>query len=294
MFVYGCVYRDQDDPYGFKGEHCYLREGYGPTLIENIAESLDIRLNHVVTKVTYHSGGTNEENSDPSSLNSSGKENGRSNESGGESTSEVIEILSADDEDDSTRSKHNGSNNPNGSDATDHSQLDDIETKNNPNNPKNDSSKRPGGGGGGVTVRVRISTPRIYPSPHSVVPSPALKNEGEGSENKEVVEYKDFVADQVLVTASLGVLKSGIIEFEPALPAWKTDSIAKLGFGLINKVVLEFEEVFWTNDDHFGCLPADVKQPPGRYYIFWNLHNAMGKASLSLSLARSLIPLCMY
>jgi hypothetical protein len=46
---------DQDDPFGFKGDHCYLREGYGPTLIENIAESLDVRLNHVVETISYPS-----------------------------------------------------------------------------------------------------------------------------------------------------------------------------------------------------------------------------------------------
>jgi vacuolar protein sorting-associated protein 33A len=43
-------------------------------------------------------------------------------------------------------------------------------------------------------------------------------------------------ADAVVVTVSLGVLKSGNIVFEPELPAQKTDAITRLGFGLLNKV----------------------------------------------------------
>jgi protoporphyrinogen oxidase len=45
-------------------------------------------------------------------------------------------------------------------------------------------------------------------------------------------------ADAVVVTASLGVLKSGMITFDPELPVRKTDAISRLGFGLLNKVRL--------------------------------------------------------
>jgi monoamine oxidase len=51
-------------------------------------------------------------------------------------------------------------------------------------------------------------------------------------DNEEVVQ-----ADAVVVTASLGVLKSGAITFEPELPESKTSAISRLGFGLLNKVV---------------------------------------------------------
>jgi monoamine oxidase len=43
-------------------------------------------------------------------------------------------------------------------------------------------------------------------------------------------------ADAVVLTVSLGVLKSGDISFDPELPDNKKDAISRLGFGLLNKV----------------------------------------------------------
>lgn len=40
----------------------------------------------------------------------------------------------------------------------------------------------------------------------------------------------------MIITLPLGCLKAGDIEFQPALPEWKTDAIAKLGYGNLNKV----------------------------------------------------------
>lgn len=45
-------------------------------------------------------------------------------------------------------------------------------------------------------------------------------------------------ADQVVLTAPLGVLKRGSIEFDPPLPDWKSSCIDRMGFGLLNKVCL--------------------------------------------------------
>ena len=42
--------------------------------------------------------------------------------------------------------------------------------------------------------------------------------------------------DAVIVTASLGVLKRGGIQFSPALPERKLGAIKRLGFGVLNKV----------------------------------------------------------
>jgi hypothetical protein len=47
---------------------------------------------------------------------------------------------------------------------------------------------------------------------------------------------EQFVADKVILTVPLGVLKSGAVEFNPPLPNWKTDCVERMGFGLLNKV----------------------------------------------------------
>lgn len=45
-----------------------------------------------------------------------------------------------------------------------------------------------------------------------------------------------FEGSAVIVTLPLGCLKRGDISFEPSLPEWKTDAIARLGYGNLNKV----------------------------------------------------------
>jgi len=85
----------------------------------------------------------------------------------------------------------------------------------------------------------------------------------------------------VLVTVSLGVLKSGMISFTPQLPLWKQAAVNRLGFGLINKLVLEWneEDIFWRETDMFGHV-KDSEQDRGNNYMFWNLKNVTGKPIL--------------
>ena len=45
-----------------------------------------------------------------------------------------------------------------------------------------------------------------------------------------------FRGAAAVITVPLGCLKAGAIAFQPPLPAWKADAIAKLGFGNLNKV----------------------------------------------------------
>ena len=53
-------------------------------------------------------------------------------------------------------------------------------------------------------------------------------------------------ADRVIVTVPLGVLKAGTIAFDPPLPEPKRNAIDRLGFGLLNKVVVAFDKPFWS------------------------------------------------
>lgn len=59
---------------------------------------------------------------------------------------------------------------------------------------------------------------------------------------------------RVLVTAPLGVLKAGDISFEPPLPADKRAAIDRLGVGVLDRVVLRFEERFWDDRSVIGFL----------------------------------------
>jgi monoamine oxidase len=52
-------------------------------------------------------------------------------------------------------------------------------------------------------------------------------------------------ADRVVVTASLGVLKTDTIAFEPTLPLRQQRAISLLGMGVVDLVWLRFDEPFW-------------------------------------------------
>ncbi|EAW10728.1 putative lysine-specific histone demethylase Aof2 [Aspergillus clavatus NRRL 1] len=107
---------------------------------------------------------------------------------------------------------------------------------------------------------------------------------------KTVVHCEDgesFVADKVVFTGSLGILKYQSIQFSPALPDWKSGAIERLGFGVMNKVILVFEEPFWdTERDMFGLLreprnreslvQEDYAANRGRFYLFWNCMKTTG------------------
>ena len=54
-----------------------------------------------------------------------------------------------------------------------------------------------------------------------------------------------FVGDAVVVTASLGVMQSGQIQFTPELPASFATSLSHRGLGKVDKVVLEFATKWW-------------------------------------------------
>eukprot|EP01080_Neovahlkampfia_damariscottae_P001270 gene1270-11357_t len=60
-------------------------------------------------------------------------------------------------------------------------------------------------------------------------------------------EEEKFEVDFVVCTISLGCLKNEIIEFNPSLPKSKLQIIDKIGFGLLDKIILEFPKNFWGN-----------------------------------------------
>ncbi|KAK4713404.1 hypothetical protein R3W88_019311 [Solanum pinnatisectum] len=61
-----------------------------------------------------------------------------------------------------------------------------------------------------------------------------------------------------LHTVPPGFLKSGSIRFIPVFPQQKMDTLKRLGFGLLNKVAMLFQYVFWnSNVDIFGHVVDD-------------------------------------
>ncbi|KAJ0121529.1 hypothetical protein J7T55_008693 [Diaporthe amygdali] len=98
-------------------------------------------------------------------------------------------------------------------------------------------------------------------------------------------------ADYVVNTIPLGVLKQGGIEFQPTLPSWKTDAIGRLGFGVLNKVILVYKDAFWDKDrDIFGTLQTptnrlslnqkDYISRRGRFFQWFNVSNTTGMPCL--------------
>ncbi|KAI8431419.1 hypothetical protein MSG28_015941 [Choristoneura fumiferana] len=76
---------------------------------------------------------------------------------------------------------------------------------------------------------------------------------------KVVVKCKDgssYEADNVIVTVSIGVLKEKHTTlFSPPLPKNKQTAIEKISIGVIDKVILAFDRVWWPNNySFFGFL----------------------------------------
>jgi monoamine oxidase len=57
-----------------------------------------------------------------------------------------------------------------------------------------------------------------------------------------------FQGSRAVLTVPLGVLQSDAIRFTPGLPARTRAAVDELGSGVLNKVVLRFDEVFWDDD----------------------------------------------
>lgn len=63
---------------------------------------------------------------------------------------------------------------------------------------------------------------------------------------KVITNQGDIYGDYVICTIPIGCLKKEIIEFNPKLPSEKLEAIAKIGVGVLDKVILEFPKVFWN------------------------------------------------
>lgn len=78
----------------------------------------------------------------------------------------------------------------------------------------------------------------------------------------------ELLADYVVITVPLGVLKNKKIEFIPELPSNKINAINNTNFGNVNKFLLVWDNPFWdVNLQYIGYTP-DTK---GKFNQFLNL-----------------------
>ncbi|KKK26202.1 hypothetical protein ARAM_003862 [Aspergillus rambellii] len=93
---------------------------------------------------------------------------------------------------------------------------------------------------------------------NKIVTSITYSSSAGSAKQKAIVHCDDgdsITADMVVYTGSLGTLKHRTVQFSPPLPEWKLGAIDRLGFGVMNKVILAFDQPFWdTERDMFGLL----------------------------------------
>ncbi len=77
-----------------------------------------------------------------------------------------------------------------------------------------------------------------------------------------------FDADAVIVTLPLGVLKKGVVRFDPPLPVDKQAAIYSLDMGVLNKVILRFPEIFWPKETTYLGY---VSEKAGEYPKYLNM-----------------------
>jgi len=74
----------------------------------------------------------------------------------------------------------------------------------------------------------------------------------------QVSDYNNnvYTADKVIITVPITILKSGDIEFVPALPTEKTSAFSKIGMGAGMKVFLKFSTKFFDENIYGGSICA--------------------------------------
>jgi polyamine oxidase len=73
-------------------------------------------------------------------------------------------------------------------------------------------------------------------------------------------QSRKISAKYVIITVPLGCLKQRTINFQPSLPQWKLDAIDQLGFGNTDKIIIQFDKIFW-NETWTIIYLADARYP---------------------------------
>ena len=109
-----------------------------------------------------------------------------------------------------------------------------------------------------------------------------------GSQIKIIsADGKVITADYLICTLPLGVLKKKKVQFIPELTPRKQKAISKLGMGALNKVFVEFTEVFWEDTNLIRILDEPIT---GFSYAV-NFNKLLGKPALCFLLAGDHYPI---
>jgi monoamine oxidase len=91
---------------------------------------------------------------------------------------------------------------------------------------------------------------------------------------------------RIIVTIPLGCLKRDKITFEPPLPDWKRKAINQMGFGLLNKFILQFSDCFWgsattnlwhTSNQQRGRFLSTTCLPPPANILIIFVHSTLAE-----------------
>jgi len=90
---------------------------------------------------------------------------------------------------------------------------------------------------------------------------------------KVSTNHGDVYGDYVVVSVPLGVLKTDSIAFEPPLPASKQTAIHAMGFGVLDKIIIQFREPFWPRTAQWLChVPTIADRRDYAYFQnYWPL-----------------------
>ena len=95
--------------------------------------------------------------------------------------------------------------------------------------------------------------------------------------NGQKVEVKttqgNWAGDAVIITLPLGVLKSNSIIFSPGLPKNKLSAINNLNMGILNKIILQFPQIFWDKNKDILSYVSE-KQPEISFFVNMNKYTS--------------------
>ncbi|KAI1739320.1 vacuolar protein sorting 33A-like protein [Xylaria scruposa] len=143
------------------------------------------------------------------------------------------------------------------------------------------------GGFQNVPLGLAIAPSRLDIRKSTAVKKVSYDPEGMAGALVECEDGSIIEADYVVSTIPLGVLKHESVEFQPPLPKPKVEAIGRLGFGILNKIILVYDHAFWDTDaDIFGCLRAPLSRHSlkqgeyasqrGRFFQWFNVSNTSG------------------